>query len=179
MANPKVFFDILIGKGKAGQIVMELFADITPKTAENFRALCTGEKGIGRARKPLHCKGSAFHRIIPNFMCQGGDFTRSNGTGGESIYGLKVSVEAKSNYTAIGLDQTSRPETRVNHGTGKNPRLQTQAVNNYLDRDTSHGRQLPLVNRSGAPRALSSTTSPCLAPPIGVRRETTSNYKLP
>ncbi|MQL72479.1 hypothetical protein Taro_004827 [Colocasia esculenta] len=93
MANPKVFFDILIGKGKAGRIVMELFADVTPKTAENFRALCTGEKGIGRVGKPLHCKGSTFHRIIPNFMCQGGDFTRSNGTGGESIYGLKFEDE--------------------------------------------------------------------------------------
>ncbi|MQM10124.1 hypothetical protein Taro_043013 [Colocasia esculenta] len=80
MANPKMFFDILIGKGKAGRIVMELFADVTPKTAENFRTLCTGENGIGRAGKPLHCKGSTFHRIIPNFMCQGGDFTRSNGT---------------------------------------------------------------------------------------------------
>ncbi|MQM03359.1 hypothetical protein Taro_036138 [Colocasia esculenta] len=93
MANPKVFFDILIGKGKARRIVMELFADVTPKTAENFRALCTGEKGIGRAGKPLHCKGSTFHHIIPNFMCQGGDFTRSNGTGGESIYGLKFEDE--------------------------------------------------------------------------------------
>uniref|UniRef100_A0A1D1Z6M8 Peptidyl-prolyl cis-trans isomerase n=1 Tax=Anthurium amnicola TaxID=1678845 RepID=A0A1D1Z6M8_9ARAE len=93
MANPKVFFDILIGKAKAGRIIMELFADVTPKTAENFRCLCTGEKGIGRSGKPLHYKGSAFHRIIPSFMCQGGDFTRGNGTGGESIYGLKFEDE--------------------------------------------------------------------------------------
>ena len=64
MSNPKVFFDMLIGKIKAGRVVMELFADVTPKTAENFRALCTGEKGIGISRKPLTYKGSAFHRII-------------------------------------------------------------------------------------------------------------------
>lgn len=93
MKNPKVFFDILIGKAKAGRVVMELFADKTPKTAENFRALCTGEKGIGSSGKPLHYKGSKFHRIIPNFMCQGGDFTRGNGTGGESIYGEKFADE--------------------------------------------------------------------------------------
>ncbi|XP_027353241.1 peptidyl-prolyl cis-trans isomerase CYP19-3-like isoform X1 [Abrus precatorius] len=93
MRNPKVFFDIVIGRMKAGRVVMELSADVTPKTAENFRALCTGEKGIGRAGKPVHFKGSTFHRIIPGFMCQGGDFTRGNGTGGESIYGSKFEDE--------------------------------------------------------------------------------------
>ncbi|XVE92007.1 hypothetical protein REPUB_Repub01dG0060000 [Reevesia pubescens] len=72
---------------------MELFADVVPKTAENFRALCTGEKGIGMFRKPLHYKGSTFHRIIPSFMCQDGDFTKGNGTGGELIYDMKFADE--------------------------------------------------------------------------------------
>eukprot|EP00218_Dolichomastix_sp_CCMP3274_P011192 CAMPEP_0170145202 /NCGR_PEP_ID=MMETSP0033_2-20121228/16380_1 /TAXON_ID=195969 /ORGANISM="Dolichomastix tenuilepis, Strain CCMP3274" /LENGTH=174 /DNA_ID=CAMNT_0010381741 /DNA_START=25 /DNA_END=549 /DNA_ORIENTATION=- len=93
MPNPIVFFDITIGGAPAGRIEMELFADTTPKTAENFRALCTGEKGMGKMGKPLHFKGSAFHRIIPDFMCQGGDFTAGNGTGGESIYGAKFADE--------------------------------------------------------------------------------------
>ena len=92
-ARPKVFFDIDIGGTNAGRIVMELRSDVVPKTAENFRCLCTGEKGVGRSGKKLHFKGSTFHRVIPGFMLQGGDFTKGNGTGGESIYGSKFRDE--------------------------------------------------------------------------------------
>merc|ERR1712005_29314 len=92
-ARSKVFFDVSIGGKPAGRIEFELFDDVVPKTAENFRALCTGEKGKGKSGKPLHYKGSTFHRIIPDFMLQGGDFTRGNGTGGESIYGEKFADE--------------------------------------------------------------------------------------
>jgi peptidylprolyl isomerase len=93
MARPTVFFDMSIGGASAGRITFELYSDVVPKTAENFRALCTGEKGMGKSGKPLHFKGSAFHRVIPEFMCQGGDFTAGNGTGGESIYGMKFADE--------------------------------------------------------------------------------------
>lgn len=86
--NTRVFFDIEVGGLPMGRIVFELFSDICPITCENFRALCTGEKGLGKTTgKSLHYKGIVFHRVVRDFMIQGGDFSIGNGTGGESIYG--------------------------------------------------------------------------------------------
>eukprot|EP01071_Lankesteria_metandrocarpae_P008134 Lankesteria_metandrocarpae@DN4879_c0_g2_i1.p1 len=112
---PKVFFDIKIGAASPKRIEMALFSDTVPKTAENFRALCTGEKGVGGKGKPLHFKDSIFHRVISGFMMQGGDFTDANGTGGESIYGEKFDDE---NFT----DKHNEPGllSMANSGPGTN-----------------------------------------------------------
>ena len=89
----KVYFDVEIGGEAAGRITFGLFGDVVPKTAKNFATLCDGSAGTGNSGKPLHYKDSSFHRIIPGFMAQGGDFTSGDGRGGESIYGAKFADE--------------------------------------------------------------------------------------
>ncbi|KAH9011902.1 cyclophilin-like domain-containing protein [Lactarius pseudohatsudake] len=88
MVHSRVFMDFSIDGSPVGRVIFELFNDIVPKTSENFRALCTGEKGLSPlSDRPLYYKNSIVHRSIADFMVQGGDFTKRNGTGGESIYG--------------------------------------------------------------------------------------------
>jgi peptidyl-prolyl isomerase G (cyclophilin G) len=102
--NPHVYMELSVGNKKVGQMVMELFRDSVPRTAENFRALCTGERGVGKCGKRLHYQGCTIHRVIKGFMAQGGDFTKGDGTGGESIYGEKFRDESfTSKHDRAGL----------------------------------------------------------------------------
>ncbi|EGB04976.1 hypothetical protein AURANDRAFT_59436 [Aureococcus anophagefferens] len=98
--NPRVFFDVDIDGKRVGRIEMELFASLCPKTCENFRCLCTGERGVGLSDVPLWFKGNVFHRVLPDFMCQAGDLTHLNGTGGESIYGQFFDDEYDDGYVS-------------------------------------------------------------------------------
>ncbi|KAJ4833205.1 Peptidyl-prolyl cis-trans isomerase cyp40 [Turnera subulata] len=113
MGRPRCFLDISIGGELEGRIVVELYNDVVPKTAENFRALCTGEKGIGpNTGVPLHYKGCRFHRVIKSFMVQGGDISAGDGTGGESIYGLKFEDENfELKHERKGMLANSGPNT--------------------------------------------------------------------
>ncbi|SGY99272.1 BQ5605_C034g11277 [Microbotryum silenes-dioicae] len=100
--RPIAFFDVSIGNTPAGRIKMELFSDVVPKTAENFRQLCTGEHRVNHM--PIGYKNSIFHRVIPNFMCQGGDFINGDGTGSTSIYGPQFDDENfEVKHDAAGL----------------------------------------------------------------------------
>jgi len=102
--RPVIFLDIAIGGAPAGRILCELYSDAVPKTVENFRSLCTGIRGMGRRGKPLHYRGCSFHRIVPNFVIQGGDITHDDGTGGESIYGTTFPDESLTlKHTVAGI----------------------------------------------------------------------------
>eukprot|EP00922_Rhytidocystis_sp_ex-Travisia-forbesii_P032303 GHVS01048023.1.p1 GENE.GHVS01048023.1~~GHVS01048023.1.p1 ORF type:complete len:249 (+),score=19.05 GHVS01048023.1:162-908(+) len=114
LLNPRVFMDVSVAGRNAGRLVLELFADELPITSENFRCLCTGETGLGYYLRPRWYKHTPFHRSIPNFMCQGGDFLRGDGFGSESIYGQFFRDE-KVIYKHSKRGVLSMARTRIRH----------------------------------------------------------------
>ncbi|MFC8532489.1 peptidylprolyl isomerase [Streptomyces sp. NPDC057249] len=115
MTSSQVFFDMTADGAPIGRIRFELFADVVPKTAENFRALCTGEKGGGEDGRHLHLKGSVFHSVVPDYGCQGGDFIRGDGSRGESIYGENFEDENfELKHDAPGILSMAAPGRNTN-----------------------------------------------------------------
>eukprot|EP00438_Fugacium_kawagutii_P025207 Skav225052 [mRNA] locus=scaffold1570:226854:230913:- [translate_table: standard] len=131
--NPHVFMDIEAGGKPLGRIEFELFKDVAPMAVENFRALCTGEKGVGLSETPRHFKGSPLHRVIPGFMAQGGDITHGNGRGGESIYGKTFRDEWEHgivHHTEPGLLSMANRGRNSNGSQAGEPSSPMRFVNN-------------------------------------------------
>ena len=158
-SNSNVFFDITIGGEPAGRITFALYDDVVPKTAENFRQLCTGEPGFGY-------KGSGFHRIITDFMCQGGDFTNHNGTGGKSIYGDKFPDE---NFTLKHTEPGLLSMANAGPGTDGSQFFLTFAATPWLD--DNHTIFGEIVDGMDALKALEARGSQDGAPSEDLRIE--------
>uniref|UniRef100_A0A453NWD5 Peptidyl-prolyl cis-trans isomerase n=1 Tax=Aegilops tauschii subsp. strangulata TaxID=200361 RepID=A0A453NWD5_AEGTS len=142
--NPIVFLDVSIGDGPDERMIFELFANVAPLTAENFRALCTGEMGIGQStKKPLYYKGSTFHRVIKGFMAQGGDFSNGDGNGGESIYGEQFEDE---NFVLRHDDRGLLSMANAGRNTNGSQFFITFKPNSHLDRKNTVFGKLILGN---------------------------------